>query len=484
MNKSKVVNSFVWRLAERFGAQGVTLVVSIILARLIDPSVYGTLALVTVFTSILQVFVDSGLGTALIQKKDADDLDFSSVFFFNLFMCALIYILLFFCAPYIAKFYKLPELINVIRVLGIIIIISGVKNIQQAYISRKMLFKRFFFATLGGTICAALIGIYMAWKGYGVWSLVAQYLINAMVDTLILWITVKWRPKLCFSIKRLKSLLSFGYKLLGVSLISTIYNNIRSLIIGRLYSSADLAFYNKAEQFPLLIAMNVDGSIDSVLLPIMSQSQDNKVAIKKMARTAIKTETYVMMPIMAGLAACAAPLIRLLMTEKWMPCVPFVRVFCITYAFFSIFTTNYNVYKSLGRSDVYLKVTMAGKIFGVLVLLFTMKISVMAIAYGLTLLNLINQIMCSYSSKRLIGYSYREQVLDILPNILTATLMGGCVFAISFLGMGDLVTLIIQVVSGVVLYIVLSVITKNQNYHFIIEMICERLKIKTKSTGL
>ena len=237
---------------ERFGAQGVTLIISIVLARLLDPAVYGTIALVTVFTSLLHVFIDSGLGTALIQKKDADDLDFSSVFFFNMGMCVLLYGGLFFAAPWIAAFYNLPELTAIVRVLGLTLVISGIKNIQQAYVSRHMMFKKFFFATLGGTIGAAVVGIVMAYLGYGVWALVGQYLFNVIVDTIVLWATVRWRPKLMFSFARLKSLLGFGSKLLGVSLITTVYNDIRQILIGKLYTTSDLAFYNKAKQFPAL----------------------------------------------------------------------------------------------------------------------------------------------------------------------------------------------------------------------------------------
>ncbi len=333
MQESKnIINNFFWRLAERFGAQIVTFIVSLVLARLLDPEVYGVLALVMVFTSILQVFVDSGLGTALVQKKDADDLDFSSVFFFNTVVCVILYLLVFLAAPYIAQFYKMSELTSVVRVLGLILIISGIKNIQQSYVSRYLMFKRFFFATLGGTIGAAIVGIWMAQNGFGVWALATQYLFNASVDTLILWITVRWRPKWMFSFERLKGLLSFGWKLLGVSLLSTVYNDIRSLIIGKLYTANDLAYYNKAQQFPQLIATNVDTSIDSVLLPTMSQKQDDRATIKQMARLSIKMGTYVIMPIMVGLAVCCEPLIRIILTEKWLPCVPYLRIFCFTFA--------------------------------------------------------------------------------------------------------------------------------------------------------
>ena len=282
--KKKAISSLIWRFLERCGAQGVSFIVSIVLARLLEPEVYGTIALISVFTAILQVFVDSGMANALIQKKDADELDFSSVFFFNLTMCLALYLLLFFCAPLIASFYNNAELIPVIRVLGITLLISGVKNVQQAYVSRTMQFKRFFFATLGGTIGAAVVGIAMAYIGFGVWALVAQTLFNSMTDTVILWITVKWRPRLLFSFRRLKGLLNYGWKLLVSGLLHTIYINLRSLMIGKFYTAQDLAYYEKGQSFPSFVVTNINSSIDSVLLPTMSGVQDNRETVKAITR--------------------------------------------------------------------------------------------------------------------------------------------------------------------------------------------------------
>ena len=205
-----ITSNLIWRLLERFGAQAVTLIVSIVLARVLDPEIYGTIALITVITSILQVFVDGGFSSALIQKKDADDIDFSTVFYFNIVICIVIYVCLFFLAPLISRFYAMDDLTPVIRVLGLILIISGVKSVQISYVSRHLQFKKFFFATLGGTIIAAAVGIWMAYSGYGVWALVAQNLVNQTIDTIILWITVKWKPKLVFSFQRLKKLFGFG----------------------------------------------------------------------------------------------------------------------------------------------------------------------------------------------------------------------------------------------------------------------------------
>lgn len=269
-DKNIILDNFIWRFAERCGAQLVTAVVTLLLARILMPEDYGRTALVAVFINILQVFIDSGLGTALIQRKDADDLDFSSVFYFNFAVCLVLYAGMFIAAPYIAAFYKDPSLTPVVRVASLTLVFSGVKGIQQAYVSRNMMFKRFFFATLGGTLFSAFLGLGMAYAGFGVWALVAQQLSNTAIDTLILWLTVHWRPKAVFSWQRLKGLLSYGWRLLASSLLDTVYNNLRSLVIGRVYTSADLAFYNEGMLAPDVIAVNVDSSIDSVLLPAMS----------------------------------------------------------------------------------------------------------------------------------------------------------------------------------------------------------------------
>ena len=471
-----VLPNFFWRLAERFGAQGVALVVSIILARLLVPEVYGTIALVTVFTQILNVFVDSGFGNALIQKKDADDLDFSTVFYFNIAVCLLLYAGVFLAAPWIARFYNDLALTPVVRVLSLTLIISGVKNVQQAYVSRTMQFKRFFFATLGGTIGAAVIGIAMAYFGFGVWALVAQQIFNATVDTLILWITVKWRPKWMFSWQRLKGLFSFGWKLLASSLLDTVYSDLRQLIIGKLYTSSDLAQYNRGKQLPDLLVNNIDTSINSVLLPAMSQVQDDSARVKSMTRRAMKTSTYVIAPIMMGLAFTAEFVIRLLLTEKWMPCVPFLRIFCITYMFYPVHTANLNAIKAMGRSDLFLKLEIVKKVVGMIVLLSTMWFGVMAMAYSLLFTSITSQIINSWPNQKLLDYSYPEQIRDILPGILLAVLMGCCVYPIQWLGLPDVVTLLIQVPLGAAIYIGVSAVLRLDSYKYVMKEIQPYLK--------
>lgn len=476
---SGVMSNFLWRLAERFGAQGVAFVVSIVLARLLAPEAYGTIALVTVFTQILNVFIDSGFGNALIQKKDADDLDFSTVFYFNIAICVLLYLGMFLAAPLIARFYNDASLTPVVRVLSLTLIISGVKNVQQAYVSRTMQFKRFFFATLGGTIGAAVIGIAMAYFGFGVWALVAQQIFNATVDTLILWITVKWRPKWMFSWQRLKGLFSFGWKLLASSLLDTVYSDLRQLIIGKMYTKTDLAQYNRGKQLPDLLVNNIDTSINSVLLPAMSQVQDDPERVKNMTRRAMKTSTYVIAPIMMGLAFTAESVIHLILTDKWLPCVPFLRIFCITYMFYPVNTTNLNAIKAMGRSDLFLKLETIKKVIGLIVLLGTMWFGVMAMAYSLLFTSITSQIINSWPNKKLLDYSYPEQIRDILPGILLAVFMGCCVYPVKWIGFSDLLTLFIQVLMGACIFIGGSALLKLEGFRYL----WEQLKLVWRKNG-
>lgn len=467
MNSNRLIKNFMWRFAERCGVQSVSLLVSIILARLLSPEEYGTIALVTVFTSILQVFVDSGLGTALIQKKDADDLDFSSVFFFNFAVCLVLYIGIFLMAPLIARFYNDEELISVIRALSLTVVVSGILGIQQSYVSRNLLFKRFFFSTIGGTIASAVIGVAMAYMGYGVWALVAQQLSNVVVGTIILWVTVKWRPKLMFSWQRLKGLLSFGWKLLASALLDTVYMNLRNLIIGKMYSSADLAYYNQGDKFPKVIVTNINTSIDSVLLPTMSNVQEDHARVKSMTRRSIKTSTYIMAPMMMGLAFCAEPIVRLVLTEKWLPCVPYLQIFCITYMFYPIHTANLNAIKAMGRSDLFLKLEIAKKTIGMILLISTMWFGVMAMAGSLLVSTVTSMIINSWPNKKLLDYSFREQIRDIFPAILTAVLMGAAVYAISLFRLPDIVTIFIQIPLGAMLYIALSIMFKLEEWEYL-----------------
>lgn len=465
--KQHVVLNLIWRFAERCGAQGVNFFVSIILARLLAPEDYGLIALVTVFTTVLNVFVDSGMANALIQKKDADDVDFSSVFYFNFVVCVLLYGVMYIASPWIATFYHKPELVGIVRVLSLTLVISGIKNVQQAYVSRNMLFKKFFYSTLGGTIFSAIVGIVLAYKGYGVWALVAQQLSNLCLDTAILWVNVKWRPKLVFSRTRLKGLLSFGWKLLVSALLDSVYNNLRQLVIGKMYTSSDLAFYNKGKQFPNMIMTNINSSIDSILLPTMSKVQDSQKQVKNMTRRAIKTSTYIMAPLMMGLAFTASSVVQLILTDKWMACVPYMRIFCVSFMFYPLHTANLNAIKAMGRSDLFLKMEIVKKLIGITLLFLTMRQGVMVMAYSLLISSFLSQIINSWPNKRLLNYGYLEQLKDILPSIVLAVIMGVSILLIETLEFTTVLMLAVQIIVGMIIYVGISVVLKYEPFLYL-----------------
>lgn len=477
-----VIKNFVWRLAERCGAQVVSFVVSIILARLLVPSDYGTVALVNVFMAILQVFVDSGLGTALIQKKNADDLDFSSVFFFNIFMCLLLYCVCFFSAPAIAAFYNDISLIPIVRVLSVIILVSGVKGVQQAYVAKNMLFKKFFFSTIGGTIFSGILGITMAYAGKGVWAIVAQQISNLVIDTLILWITVGWRPIKAFSLYRLKKLFSFGWKLLCASFLETGYNNLRSLIIGKKYNSASLAYYNQGEKFPTLIVTNINTSIDSILLPTMSKVQDDVEQIKNMTRRAIRMSTFIIAPAMIGLACCADTFIQVILTEKWMLSVSFVRIFCIAYMLWPIHTANLNAINALGRSDYFLKLELIKKTIGILILIISMGYGTTAIAVGFLVISIIGLFVNIWPNKKLLNYGCVEQIKDVLPIVALSVLMGASVYLVGIFLPCSVIKLFLQIIDGCLVYIMLSYVFRIEEFQYILNLIKSMFSNKVKSS--
>lgn len=449
----KVASNWLWRFFERCSAQIVTFIVGILLARILGPKAYETIALVTIITSILEVFVNGGFGNALIQKKDSDDLDFSSVFYFNMGLCLIIYALMFVTAPFISNFYNRQELTPIIWVMSLIVIISAIKNIQHAYVSRHMMFKKFFFSTILGTVISGIAGVAMAFAGCGVWALVAQVLLNPLIDTIVLWVTVKWRPKKMFSWQRLKTLISYGWKLLVSGLLDITTQKISGLIIAK-QSTADpnLAYYQKGETFPSVLTGSINASIDSVLLPALSSEQDKKEKVKTMTRRAIKTSSFLIMPLMMGLAVCAKPIIHLILGDAWLPCVPFVQIFCFVYAFYPIHTANLNAIKAIGRSDTFLILEIIKDSVSIAAVIICARFGVMAIAYAVLGGSVFSQIVNAWPNRKLINYGYLSQLKDLLPTIILTIIMGALVYYIGSVNNYGVLTLIKQVLFGVIIY--------------------------------
>lgn len=479
--KETVIASMIWKLMEGCGVQGIQFIIQIVLARLLLPKDYGLISLVTIFIAIANVFVQSGFNTALIQKKDADKVDFSSVFYLSLGVATIMYILIFIGAPLVSDFYNEPELTMVLRVLSITLFFGAFNSIQNAVVAKSMQFKKLFLSSLGSSIISGVIGIILAYLGLGVWALVFQQILSQVSITIILWFTVKWRPMLVFSMNRVKVLFYYGSKLLASSLIDTIYNNLTNLVIGKFYTPQVLAMHNRGQQFPNLIVSNINGSIQSVMLPTLSSEQDNKEKIKRMVRRSIVTSSFIIFPIMVGLAAIAEPVVRLLLTDKWLPCVPFLQIFCFIYVLMPIHTTNLQAINAIGRSDIFLKLEIYKKVIGVIILIITLPYGAYAIACGTLVISIISSFINAYPNLKLINYSYKEQIQDTMPSLLLSMVMGAAVYAIGLFDMKPIIMIIIQILSGSIIYVGMAYILKLECFHYLVNTIKGLVKYREKS---
>lgn len=424
--KQQTIVGAVWKFSERILGQLMSFVISIILARILMPEDYGLIALVFVFTTLCDKLVICGFATSLIQKKDADSIDFSSVLIFSLGAATVLYIVLFFSAPFIAKFYNNFDyklLVSVLRTVGISLFIIAFSSVQHAYVSKNMLFRHNFWSALGGTIFSGGVGIAMAYMGYGVWALVVQNLMTSFVDCLILLIIVKWRPRISFSFVRLKELFSYGWKIFLSSIIKMFCNDLRSLVIGKIYSPAQLAFYNRGQSMPQLIDSNITGTIDSVLFPAYSKLQENTVVLLRAMRRAVKTSCYILMPALAIMAAVASPLVSVLLTDKWLPCVPFMQILCLSFMFSPVETENLQSIKAIGRSDVVLKLEIIKRFSSILLLICAIPLGLQAIAWSMVIGNIIAAILNASPNCKLLGYSIIEQLSDVLPSLCISVLV-------------------------------------------------------------
>lgn len=469
--KSKTLKGFLWRFGERLSSQLVSFIVSIILARLLMPKEYGIIALTMVFINIASVLAISGLGTSLIQKKDADDLDFSTMFHAGNAFSLLLYVILFMAAPFIADLYDNELIQPVLRILGVVIPISSINSIQQASVSRKLEFKKFFYATFIGTLVSGAVGVFMAYWGMGVWALVGQQLTSQIVNTFTLNRIITWRPQLRFSYQRFKSLFSFGSKYMGANVIGTFFNEFKSFVIGIKYQPADLAFYNRGESLPSLLSNNINNTINAVLFPVMSKVQDDPEAIKRAVRRAMMTSSFVMCPILLGLAATSDKVVLILLTGKWMFCVPFMQVLCFQYLFGILGTANLQALNALGRSDVTLKLELIKKPIYLLLIIIGVFISPLAIAIANTCYGFIGTAINAWPNRKLVRYSFKEQLKDVSPQFGLGMIMGGVVYLIGLLPLNIYFILLMQVGTGVCVYLGMAKLFSLESYHYVVNTI-------------
>lgn len=474
-SKTTIITSLIWKLLERGGVQGIQMVVQIVLARLLEPSDFGVITLLTVFINLANVLVQTGFNTALIQKKNVDETDLSSVFWLNIVTTGILYAVLYFTAPIISAFYELPVLTPVLRVFAVVLFFGALNSVQNAVVARNMAFKKMFVCSLSAVVLSGAAGIAAAYTGFGVWALVVQQISYNASLCVIMFVVIRWRPQFVFSFQRIKGLFSFGWKLLVSGLINTLYTQLSSLIIGKKYDETALAFYNRGEQFPTLIAVNLDSAVQSVLLPAYSQYQDERTIVRNMMRRAIQLSTFVLFPFLFGLAAVAESAIELLLTEKWLPCVPYMQILCVSYALYPIHSVNLQAINALGYSDKFLKLEIIKKAYGVALLLISMQFGTLAMALSTVVSGFISTFVNSAPNKELLNYSYKEQWADIMPAFVLSAVMAIAVRPIHLLGLTPLITLIIQVPMGIIIYLVGSMAFKLDGFTYIIRTLKSKI---------
>ncbi len=473
--KNSVVGGIVWKFAERLLSQGVAFIVSLVLARILSPDDYGVIALVLVFINIADVFVNSGFATSLIQKKDADETDFSTMFYCSFACAVVIYIIIFLCAPLIAKFYQNESLIKIVRVFGLRIPLSTYFAIQSAYVSRHMKFRCFFFSGLIAQIVSGVCGIVMAIEGLGVWALIAQYFATTIVNTLILVFLIPWRPRLLFSMSRARSLMKYGSRILLADLSGTFFNELRSLATGRAYTTADLAYYNKGQQLPQLMSTTMNTTVMTVLFPAMANEADRLEQVKAMAKRSLQCLSYIVFPVLFGMAAVMTPLVYFLYTEKWADCIFYGRMCCIGYAIAVLGIVPVQVLKAIGKSNSVLKLEVFKKPIYVILLLIGIVYNVKAIAITMLAYEIYGTIINLLQMKKHIDYSILDSLKDIMPSFLLAGVMALSVAFISIQGQ-LLLTLILQAIVGASIYIIGSLIFRLPGFKYLFDMAKKMLK--------
>ena len=449
--RNSIVGGMIWKMGERLLGQGVSFVVSVVLARLLVPDDYGLIALTTVCLNLANVFIISGFSTALIQKKDADERDFSTIFYCSQICSILLYGVLYLAAPLVAAFYERTELIRLLRVFALLLPLSVYNNIQNAYIARHMQFRKTFTASIISSVVSGTVGIVMAYLGFGVWALVVQSMTNSVVNTIVLCFTVPWHPTRTFCADSAKKMMNYGSRVLLADLSGTFFSELRSLIIGRVYTSADLAFYSKGQQLPTLITTNLSNTIIAVMFPALSNESDNLEQVKQMTKRSMKVLSFTMVPCMMGLAAVMEPLILLLFTDKWAQTIPYGQVLSLSYCIAMFTTLSLQVLKAIGRSDVVLKLEFIKKPVYVLLLVIGVKINVFAIAFTMLVYDCYGTMVNMSQLKKYIGYSLREQFRDLMPAFALGIAMAAVVLLIPMFD-SLILTLAVKVLAGVAVY--------------------------------
>ena len=475
--RGSILGGLFWKFGERILTQGVSFVVSLVLARILSPDDYGVIALAMTFMNLAAVFINSGFATALIQKKDADSTDFSTIFYCSLTCSVLIYAVLFVAAPAIAAFYNTPELVLILRVMALQIPISVYNSVQLAYISRYMLFRKVFVTSAVNAVVSGAVGIAMAMAGFGVWALVAQNMMATVANSVVLTLFVPWRPEWKFSRESAKGLMNYGSKILLADLSGTFFYELRGVIIGRVYTAADLAFYNKGQHLPSLITTNLSNIVKAVLFPAFANENGNTEMVRLLVRRCLRVMAYIIAPCMLGLAAVMEPVILILFTEKWASAIAYGRLVCIGLSVSILGDISLQVLKAIGRSDVVLGLEVKKKPVYVLLLLLGVRINVLALAAALVVYDFYSVSVNLYQLKKYIQYDIKKMLLDLLPSYILSGAMALLVYLIPQTG-SLAADLVIKVTAGVLFYIAASAVFKMDSFLYLKTVVLDLIRKK------
>ena len=472
-HKGKVLGAFVWRLLQNIATQAAAFVISIILARILSPEDYGLVAIINVFITVALVFINTGFSSAVIQKKEINQRDLDTIFYTSLICGAILYAILYLIAPAISVFYDEPRLTALFRVECLIVPVASIYSVQQSLITRNLWFDKGFVISLIAMIFQGAIGISLAYLGYGVWALVISTLANSVVSAILAWIFVGWRPGVSFSVNSFRSMFAFSMNILASGVLTEAYNNIKAVVIGKQYSSADLAYYNRGNQFPTLIMVQVDGALTTVMFPSLSKYQDDWNQGLSVMRKTLKLSMYICVPLMFGLIAVAEPMVRLLLTDKWLPCVKYMQLtalICMTWPL----SMREVAIKGLKRSDIALKLDVFNMVLSLIGMLFTYKISVMAMLVSSIVVVCICQIVEAIVYKKYLQYKILDLICDIFPTFFMSFIMYViCLYLKKHIILIDSLMLMLEILIGAAVYIVLSLITKNENFFYLTGVITE-----------
>lgn len=473
--KDAAVSGAIWRLAERGVTQVVAFIVGIVLARLLDPSDYGITGMLAIFFAIAAVFMDSGFGAALVQKKDRTQADYNTVFVFNIISSVIIYCILFFAAPWIADFYHTPILCAVTRVSSLALIIDGLTGIQYNKLNIDLKFRMRSILSIIGTFVSGVVGVSLAYIGWGVWALVWQGLISSIVLGIVLWCTAGWTPRIQFSRESFLSLFKFGGNMLGSGLINCIYGNLYTLVIGRAYNSTDVGMYNRANNYASLPATLVIDLSTGINFPILSKLQDDNDRLISAYERLLKVPYYVLYPLLVGLIVCAEPLIEIMIGEKWLPCAPYLQILCVGYMFYPLNGFNMNLLYVKGRSDLALKMDLIKKPIGIGLLLVAIPFGITWMMVGKAAYSVIVYAMNCYYTNKLLDYGFTKQIRVLIPIMLSSLFMAAVVWASMFFLPSNVLKLAIGIPVGIVTYIAIGYLKHDESLFEIISIVKSKI---------